>query len=99
MSKIKKSDREHLQRVAELGCIVCKNEFGVYSFSEIHHIRAGQGAAQRASHKQTLPLCPPHHRTGGYGVAIHAGQKAWERSFGTECELLDQVNRELGIIV
>ncbi|MDP1019692.1 Ref family recombination enhancement nuclease, partial [Klebsiella pneumoniae] len=64
--------------------------------AEVHHIRNGQGIAQRADHKKTLPLCPPHHRTGGHGVAIHAGQKTWEENYGTESELLDQVTAEVG---
>lgn len=38
---------------------------------------------------------PPHHRTGGYGVAIHAGQKKWEGIYGTEESLLAQIESEL----
>lgn len=93
---MRKEDREHLQRVAELGCVLCRNlGFGV-SPAEIHHLRKGCGVGQRASHKRAIPLCPPHHRTGGYGVAIHAGQKMWERIYGSEEELLEQILRELG---
>jgi hypothetical protein len=44
---------------------------------------------QRASHFDAIGLCPTHHRTGGYGVAIHAGQKEWESRYGTELELLE----------
>ena len=71
-----KDEKRHLQRVADLGCIVCRNVYFRKTAAEIHHIRAGQGMAQRASHFETIPLCPRHHRTGGYGVAIHAGQAA-----------------------
>ncbi|MBD7747769.1 hypothetical protein HJX11_09780 [Klebsiella pneumoniae] len=90
-----KSDKQYFQDLVEIGCIVCKVHFGVYSAPEIHHIRTGQGAGQRANHKETLPLCPPHHRTGGHGVAIHAGQKTWEKNYGTETELLEQVTIEV----
>ena len=38
-----KSDRDHLSAVARLGCTVCRNQFGVFSEAEIHHIRDGQG--------------------------------------------------------
>lgn len=92
---MKKSDCLHLQKVADLGCVVCRNlGFGA-SPAEIHHLRSGCGVAQRSSHGRAIPLCPPHHRTGGYGVAIHAGQKMWEEIYGSEEKLLEQVLREL----
>lgn len=90
-----KAERDHLQRVAELGCITCHLHLGVFSPAEVHHLRAGCGAGQRASHYRTIPLCPPHYRTGGYGIAIHAGQKVWEETYGTEESLLAQVNNLL----
>ena len=95
-----KSEREYLNRLAALGCIICRNE-GLYGVAaEIHHIRDGQGMGQRASHYETVPLCASHyetvplcarhHRTGGYGVAFHAGKKAWEAKYGTERDLMAQ---------
>ncbi|EPK3183987.1 TPA: hypothetical protein NKO55_000282 [Enterobacter asburiae] len=92
---MKKADRIHLQKVANLGCVVCRNLGFGYSPAEIHHLRRGCGAGQRSAHKRSIPLCPPHHRTGGYGVAIHAGQRKWEENYGSEEALLEQVNREL----
>lgn len=80
-----KAEREHLDRVAGLGCIVCGRPAG------IHHITTGVGMGQRASHFETIPLCPDHHQHGGHGVAIHAGKKTWEARFGTELELLEKV--------
>ena len=91
------AEKAHLQRLAELGCIVCLEQFGVASPAEIHHPRNGQGVGQRASHFEALPLCPQHHRHGGYGVAIHAGQREWEKRFGTERELLAIVRARLGL--
>lgn len=92
---MRKDDREYLQRVAELGCVVCRNLGYGASPAEIHHLRKGCGVGQRSSHRRAIPLCPPHHRTGGYGVAIHAGKKTWEKIYGSEEELLEQVKREL----
>lgn len=60
-----KDDKDWLSDVAELGCIVCRNLGFGSTPAEIHHIRTGQGAGQRANHKRTLPLCPAHHRIGG----------------------------------
>ncbi len=88
---MKQADKKHLSRVADLGCIVCRNEGLNPSAASIHHIRKGQGMGQRASHQETIPLCPIHHQHGGYRVAIHAGQKAFESRYGTETELLEQV--------
>lgn len=86
-----KSEKAHLNAVANLGCIVCRNERLGQSPAEIHHIRSGQGMSQRASNYDVIPLCHIHHRTGGYGVAFHAGKKVFESKYGTERELLSQV--------
>lgn len=93
-----KAEKLHLSRVAALSCIVCRNQEYGESSAEIHHCSSGTGLAVRADHFQVIPLCHAHHRTGGYGVAIHAGRKSWEKKYGTESELLTQVRRELGII-
>lgn len=90
-----KAEKLHLSRVAGLGCIVCRNQYGQRTPAAIHHIRAGQGLGQRASNFEVIPLCSLHHQNGGYGVAIHAGQKKWESLHGTELELLAQVRRLL----
>jgi hypothetical protein len=51
----------------------------------------GAGMALKASNYDTIPLCASHHRTGGFGVAIHAGQKTWEKKFGYQRDLLNSV--------
>ena len=84
-----KAEKEHLSKVAGIGCIVCRMQGNEESPAEIHHIRHGQGMSQRASNYDAIPLCHGHHRTGGYGVAIHAGRKEFERLYGTEVELLE----------
>ena len=72
---------------ASLGCVVCRNLGYGPSEAEIHHLRAGMGMSQRSSDDKSIPLCPPHHRTGGHGVAFHAGPSIWQRKFGTELAL------------
>jgi hypothetical protein len=74
MSKSKtKAEKLHLSRVAALGCIVCRNLDYAESPAEI--IRSsGTGLSVRADNFHVIPLCHAHHRTGGYGVAIHAGR-------------------------
>ena len=91
------AERKHIQAVARLGCMACRG-MGIFTPDvEIHHIRTGMGMGERASHLDVIGLCAPHHRTGGYRVAIHSGRKAWEERFGTEVELLVQVKALLGV--
>ena len=59
---MRNADKIHMGRVAELPCACC-GAMGV----QVHHLREGQGMAQRASNFLTIPLCPGCH-TGPYGV-------------------------------
>lgn len=92
-----KAEREHLARVIDLGCIVCRNTGRGKSPAEVHHIRIGVGKGQRAGHFDVLPLCAPHHRIGSYGIAFHAGKEKWQALYGSEQDLLAQVRRDLGV--
>lgn len=91
ISKPTPAEQRHMDRVASLGCLVCQMP------SEIHHVRIGQGKGQRSSHFRVLPLCGKHHRTGGHGVAFHAGKEIWQEKFGTEEELLVKVEKALAV--
>lgn len=89
-----KDEKKYLARVAELGCIICDRLGYPGTPAEIHHIRTHTGAGKRASHYDTLPLCPEHHRgnTGVHGL----GRKAFERRYAiTEIDLLDEVKQKL----
>lgn len=86
-----KAEFGHRDKVARLGCIVCLNEGNPDTPAELHHIRSGQGMAQRSREFEVIPLCPFHHRTGGHGHAVHAGRSTWETNHGTERALLQQV--------
>lgn len=73
----------HYDRVADLGCILCKRLGYEGTPPEIHHIRR----AGRRSDAPVIGLCPEHHRgnTGIHGM----GRKAFERHYETtEEELL-----------
>lgn len=84
-----KAEKQYLNRVAELGCIICRMP------AEIHHLRTGVGLGMRNDYKNAIPLCHTHHRTGGHGVAYHAGRLAFEENFGSETELLEKVRNLL----
>ena len=85
-----KDEKKHYDKLSQLGCIVCRREGWGYSPPHIHHIRHGVGLSQRSHFSLTIPLCPNHHQNGGYGIALHAGQKEFERKFGSEVELLQE---------
>ena len=73
---------EYKNLVAEQGCIITGRP------AELHHPRFCCGMSQRAADWLIIPLAPEHHRTGGFGMALHAGQATFEQNFGTEEELL-----------
>jgi len=90
-----KQEKEHYDKLHQIGCIVCLREGLGYTEPMIHHTRFDAGMGMKSSWDKAIPLCPMHHQHGGYGIAIHAGEKAFERRFGTEEELLDAVTHFL----
>jgi len=85
-----KSEKQRFDIICQIGCVVCKREYGLYSPCSIHHI---DGRTKPGSHLKTIGLCGHHHQTGGYGVALHAGKKEFEYHHGTEAELLEYQNK------
>lgn len=79
--------KRHKDRVFQLGCCICRLQGQGPTPPHLHHIRHGQGGAQRASDMLVIPLCPEHHQ-GGTG--IHGlGTRAFERRYKTtELDLL-----------
>ena len=88
-----KSEKNALNEIAELGCIICSDILGKQgSAAELHHVR--RFGAKRAT-SPVLPLCPEHHRgnSGVHGL----GTKGFEIKWGvTYQELLERVNQKLG---
>lgn len=91
-----KDEKKHYEKLVKIGCIVCCNLGFGYSSPHIHHIRHGAGLAMRSHWSMAIPLCPMHHQHGGFGIALHAGQKTFEKKYGTESELLQQTLTILG---
>lgn len=61
------ASKRHMGRVAQVPCVLCTYLGQGQSQSEVHHIREGHGASQRASDWLVCALCPEHHR-GASGV-------------------------------
>lgn len=89
------SKSQRFAKLVELGCVVCKRTYGAYTEPEIHHLRSRGSAGKKALWEFTIPLCPMHHRLGGYGTAFHAGKMAFQKLYGTEEDLLAYTNENL----
>lgn len=85
----RKQDKKWLSRVADLGCIICRNDFGMITAAEIHHTRFNCGMGQRADDRSVIPLCFHHHSAQG-ADGFHKAPRTWQEKHGTERELLAQ---------
>ena len=88
-----KNEKNTLNKIAELGCILCSEFFGIEGTpAELHHVRR---YGTKRSTSPILPLCPEHHRgnTGLHGLGV----KGFERKYEISCEeLLERVSKKLG---
>jgi hypothetical protein len=89
-----KEEKEYMDKVQQLGCIVCANRGFPDVPAEIHHTK---GKTVKDAHLYVLPLCPSHHRFGGHiePISRHPYKKRFEDAYGTEAELLEQVQENL----
>jgi hypothetical protein len=89
-----KNEKIALNKIAELGCILCSEVLGIEgSPSELHHVRR-YGAKRITS--PILPLCPEHHRLGNDSLH-HLGVSGFERKWQISCaQLLERVSQKLG---
>ena len=86
--------KEWFLLLQQMGCICCLNTMGVKSEPDIHHI---MHAGKRIDDFHTLPLCPSHHRLGlknDLVVSRHPWKTEFEKRYGTEAELLEQVREK-----
>jgi len=80
-----KEEKKLYDRMARLGCILCRKLGFRDTPAELHHIRTGNIPRKQAP---VIPLCPEHHRgnTGIHGL----GRKAFETKYDTTQEQLLQ---------
>ena len=82
------NQKKHYDKVARLGCLLCRYLNLGETPAEIHHIRRFGGKRDLAP---VIGLCPEHHRgnTGVHGL----GRKGFEKKYGvTEEDLLLLLN-------
>lgn len=90
---IQRKDSEHKRRIHRLTCIIP----GCHMISEGHHIRRPCLGIGKRDDAFLIPLCHKHHRSGGHGVAVHAGRPTWEWNYETEAFYLRQTYGALNI--
>lgn len=78
----------HLQRIREMDCGLC----GASAPSSAHHIREGQGMAQKASDYLAIPLCYDCHQ-GPKG--LHGDRSLWRVYKQDELTVLAQTVKRL----
>jgi len=82
---VTKAEKMHKAALVELGCMVCRQEFGITdSPVQLHHLRTGGWG--KGDYTTLIPLCPEHHsgKTGVHGM----GTKAFERRYGSQISFL-----------
>jgi hypothetical protein len=77
-------EKRHMGRVAELGCLICKQP------ANVHHIRT----ERIKNHYLTIPLCREHHQ-GDF--SIHMDKRQFENIYGSELYLLAQTIEQLSL--
>lgn len=99
-----KANKRHLARfdaLQRLGCIASRIAGLGYAAPDIHHLTEG---GRRLGHDHTIPLSPWFHRGVAphgmsqaeaetkWGPSLAKSKRAFTARFGTERELLEQVN-------
>lgn len=93
-------ERHHVDRVAQLGCVVCRRLGFGQSPAEIHHVAEGSGKRYWFA---IAPLCPTHHDEARKGTGFHGmGTKRFCALFRvpgeSEYGLLVWVNEDLALL-
>lgn len=77
-----KAERDHMGRVASLGCIICGAP------ATVHHCGTYMGGGR--NHMKTIPLCWRHH-LGPEGIdGKQMAKRKWEELYGTEEQLMQR---------
>ena len=91
-----KEEIEYHARVAELGCWL-KHTRQCGGKLEVHH-KTGAGMARRSDHYDVIPFCFNHHSAQTplpFGHAVHKGTRTFEERYGTQEEMIAQVQATL----
>lgn len=89
-----KTEKQWLDQITQLGCIVCLLFERCFTPCEVHHTNGGD------NHLETIGLCFPHHR-GGVDNAVytsrHPYKAKFEKRYASEKELLTETKKLLHV--
>jgi len=89
-----KAQKEYRNRVAELGCSLCRRIGFPGTPAQLHHPRSHTGMGLRSDERDLIPLCYEHH-LGDTGVHMLGKKGMFEAMYGfTEKDLINDT-REL----
>jgi hypothetical protein len=94
------AERHHVDRVAQIGCVVCRRIFSIVTPGEIHHVAEGSGLRSWFS---IANLCRTHHDearagTGFHGMGTDRFCAAFRVPGESEYGLLVWVNEDLALL-
>ncbi len=85
---VSKAEKKHMQKVVELGCLVCR-KLGYYDApAEIHHIKNNTGMGRKENNFCVIPLCANHHRNTNF--SYHYSPKQFTKDWGSQEDLLKE---------
>lgn len=85
---MKKEERQWYAKVVEDGCFICGMP------AEVHH-KTGSGLALKSHYKDSMPLCPEHHRLSSFGHAVHNGTKTFEKNYFTQDYMIEETRKRI----
>jgi hypothetical protein len=93
-----KGEREWLNAITGLGCIVCLREHEEATPASPHHI---DGSTKPGAHRKTIPLCWAHHQGNSDGtkqpfISRHPFKARFVKAYGDEYSLLADCRERLG---
>jgi hypothetical protein len=101
-----KAQRARAALMKEHGCIIFRKLGLGWRLPDIHHILDG---GRQISHNHTIPLDPwfheghppegmtKHQALATFGPSLKLHKRAFIRKFGTELDLLDEINERIGL--
>ena len=92
-----KAEETYWSKLAEIvGCIACRLDGRINHYVSIHHVA---GRTRPGCHMLVLPLCAPHHQTGGMlAPSVHPWKARFETKYGKQESLIKMCNEILKTI-
>jgi len=91
-------EKDYMDGIREMGCIVCLLEKNQHTPPQIHHI---DGKTKPDAHMKTLSLCYYHHMADQNDpksplyTSRHPNKQRFEERYGNEDWLLEQTKKHL----